>query len=936
MANKKVFTNLQFEGNSELINPKLNPTGTAPASKGPGQTYFDTGTGGTLNLQFAAAGATNAWKAVHTSGVPFSTDVLFTSTMADGNPPLAITSTSVVNNLNVDMVDGCHASTSATASTIPIYGTNGTLKVSDPLTGDDAANRRYVDSAIQGLDHKESVRIATTENIDVIGTANDLNAGDTIDGVTLVAGDRVLVKSQTSALQNGIYIAPASGVAASRAADDGQGPNLLGDDGNFNDAADLLAWSHNSIGTQGLDNAYLKLTNAGSGSDMRARTNSIALATEIGKTYKFSYYNLDGDSGGFAHLGTTSGGAEIKANVSTGQGTHTFTWQATSEALYIHIGVTAAEANKYTFFDDISVTQVDITDGAFVFVEEGTTQANSSYVLSGDGVTWAQFSGAGQLAVTSNGATAAPLTKSGDTIDFRYSANALSTTGLNKVAQGDFDLGLNNSVAAGGNNGTWYCNLGWSVVANSGVATATGTADNAILQDVGLVAGVEYQYSYDHAETSGGSVIMKYHTGSAYVTIADTGGTDTATGTFTPTATNGNIYFFSYNSWAGTIDNIVVQEANALTVKSGGIDTVHLADDAVEPAKLLETGDFIMGGLGIGATPVNDLQIGTHVAAVGTGNHIAFSNGTNAGALFQSNTFTNIYTSNAYKFWVSGAAAATIAASRKVGIGPDVDSPSGTLHVSTARYGSDNVSGWDINDGTWSKNSYATIVDSNTFTTTQGGSGPWKNAILEVGKTYKVTVAGSTTASSGFNFVNSDGGSGNNLIGSGFGTFTFVAIAGGIYLRNASGGTTDITSLTIVEDTLTTNGSSGVAFTPTISINSGADDLVVANSDHGGITLLNPADKKGTIFFADKGDDDVGSIKYNHSNNSLAFHTNGATASLELDKDQNIKVPTGGVGIGADSDLNAGVKLVLHATDNTMLKLTKAYSGSHGQCRFTW
>ena len=49
MANKKVFTNLTFEGNSELINPKLHP-GSAPASKGPGQAYFDTGTGGTLNL----------------------------------------------------------------------------------------------------------------------------------------------------------------------------------------------------------------------------------------------------------------------------------------------------------------------------------------------------------------------------------------------------------------------------------------------------------------------------------------------------------------------------------------------------------------------------------------------------------------------------------------------------------------------------------------------------------------------------------------------------------------------------------------------------------------------------------------------------------------------------------------------------------------------
>ena len=47
-------------------------------------------------------------------------------------------------------------------------------------------------------------------------------------------------------------------------------------------------------------------------------------------------------------------------------------------------------------------------------------------------------------------------------------------------------------------------------------------------------------------------------------------------------------------SRAGT-DNVSVTEVNALAVKSGGIDTVHLADDAVEPAKLLETGAFTDG-----------------------------------------------------------------------------------------------------------------------------------------------------------------------------------------------------------------------------------------------------------------------------------------------------------------------------------------------------
>jgi hypothetical protein len=54
---------------------------------------------------------------------------------------------------------------------------------------------------------KETVRVATTADITI---ATALNAGDTLDGVTLVAGDRVLVKDQGTGSQNGIYVAGAS------------------------------------------------------------------------------------------------------------------------------------------------------------------------------------------------------------------------------------------------------------------------------------------------------------------------------------------------------------------------------------------------------------------------------------------------------------------------------------------------------------------------------------------------------------------------------------------------------------------------------------------------------------------------------------------------------------------------------------------------------
>jgi hypothetical protein len=61
------------------------------------------------------------------------------------------------------------------------------------------ATEEYVNSVQQGLDVKQSVRVATTANITLSGL-------QTIDGVSLAAGDRVLVKNQSNAINNGIYV----------------------------------------------------------------------------------------------------------------------------------------------------------------------------------------------------------------------------------------------------------------------------------------------------------------------------------------------------------------------------------------------------------------------------------------------------------------------------------------------------------------------------------------------------------------------------------------------------------------------------------------------------------------------------------------------------------------------------------------------------------
>lgn len=93
------------------------------------------------------------------------------------------------------------------------------------------ASQDYVQEQLQKLDAKQSVRAATTANITLSGV-------QTIDGVVLTVGDRVLVKDQTTAAQNGIYLAAAQGWTRATDADNGTkltgGARVAVEDGTVN------------------------------------------------------------------------------------------------------------------------------------------------------------------------------------------------------------------------------------------------------------------------------------------------------------------------------------------------------------------------------------------------------------------------------------------------------------------------------------------------------------------------------------------------------------------------------------------------------------------------------------------------------------------------------------------------------------------------------
>ena len=118
--------------------------------------------------------------------------------------------------------------------------------VADPVNAQDAATKGFVEATSQGLDVKDSCVAATTANI-TISTA--LNNGDTLDGVTLSTNDRVLVKDQSTASQNGIYIV---GSSPARADDLAAGA----------DAAGMFTFVEQ--GTVNADNGFVCTSNKGS------------------------------------------------------------------------------------------------------------------------------------------------------------------------------------------------------------------------------------------------------------------------------------------------------------------------------------------------------------------------------------------------------------------------------------------------------------------------------------------------------------------------------------------------------------------------------------------------------------------------------------------------------------------------------------------------
>jgi hypothetical protein len=202
--------------NGSLENSAITINGTSTSLGGTRTLVTDdiAEDGAPTNLWFTAERAQDAVAQAIANG----TQTNITITYSDENNSLSFNASGGVSSIagTANQITAS-ASTGAVTLSLPSAVTfPGTVTLNaDPVNALEAATKQYVDAVAQGLNVHAAAVAATTSNVD-LSTA--LEAGDVVDGVTLVAGDRVLVKSQSTTSQNGVYVAQASG-AAVRASD---------------------------------------------------------------------------------------------------------------------------------------------------------------------------------------------------------------------------------------------------------------------------------------------------------------------------------------------------------------------------------------------------------------------------------------------------------------------------------------------------------------------------------------------------------------------------------------------------------------------------------------------------------------------------------------------------------------------------------------------
>ena len=576
--------------------------------------------------------------------------------------------------------------------------TLGNMNVAAPTADNHAANKSYVDSVASGLDVKDSVRAASTGNVTISGP------GASIDGVSLSADDRVLLKDQSSGSENGIYVWNGAASAMTRATDMDGAAEFVGsfffvEEGTVNSDQGFVCSTDGAITVGSTSIAFTQFTGTG---QLTAGNGLSKSANTFNVNVDDTYVKING-SDQLTVKGTTTNGEVLRSDGSGG-------------VAYGAVNLTSSSAVTGALPLTNGGLGVDASDSS------GKTTARSNLGL-GSMATQAANSVAitgGTIDVSGGTLTLANDQISGDKVSGGTIDNANLSGGTSKTISGyDITLGAGKTLDVDG---------------AVDIDASSGNMDGVTIGATTSAAGTFTSMTADSVDINGGAI-----DGSTI------GANVAAAGTFTNVNATGTIKTNTLDNYSGT--NIAVSAPMDVTgdvgVTGSVTATVAMVSDTISErtgAAGVTVDGVVMKDAGVTASGSSNLT----TATIGTAD-------INGGAV--DGTTIGASTSAAGTFSTMTTASASISGGSIAGTGVNMTGQTLTLD-------NDALSGDKIDGGTIS-NFASTGIDDNADQTvlTIGAdeSASFAGAVTVAGD---LTVNGSVTSISSTNTTIED----NNIV----------------------------------------------------------------------------------------------------------------------------------------------------------------------------
>ena len=649
-----------------------------------------------------------------------------------------------------------------------VSATTGQISTS-PSSNTDIANKFYVDTVAQGLGPKAACQVATTANITLSGL-------QTIDGYTTLAGDRVLVKNQTSSQFNGIYVASAS---------------------TWTRSTDMDVWSE-------VPGAYTVVLNGG-----QADTGWVCTASATGtiNVTEMPWVQFSGSATYFAGTGLTLASNTFSI---TNTGVTATTYGSASAVPVIAVNAQGQITSATTTSIAITNTQVSglgtmstqnansvaITGGSIDGTTIGFTTAST---VKGTTITAStQFSGPGTgltgtasgLSIGGNAATATSATSAGsvtNSVTFNNSGTgaASGTTFNGSVAQ---TISYNTigapSTTGTGASGTWGISIsGNAATVTNGVYTTGSYSNPSWITSISgsIVSGAVASATTATNVAGGATGSLLYQSGAGATTFLDIGSANyvlTSSGTAPQYVAQSTLSVGSAST-ATTSTNLAGGVAGAIPYQSGASTTSFTA--AGTTGQVLTSAGT---GTPTWTTPTSYATVTDDTTTNGT-RYPLFANQTSgnlsteytSSTKLQFNPSTGVFTATGFSG--SGASLTSLTAGNLSGT-----IPSGVLGNSTVYIGTTAIA---LNRASASITLTGTSIDGNAATATSATS-----ATTATNAT-NIAITDNTSSVSTYYPVLSLNTTGNNAATTSSTKISFVPSTGVLSATSFSGAGTGLT-----------------------------------------------------------------------------------------------------------------------------------------------